>query len=79
MKNNHCRILVTGEPYHFRAATDLPKAYDEKDPDVFCEEYDAPEGYEDLIGHGILYYNDWCRDGTHTCIQVRRGKKWVNL
>lgn len=39
-------------------------------PDTHIYKFDAPEGYEDLVGRGILFMDDWHLDGVVSRVEI---------
>ena len=39
-------------------------------PDTHIYKFDAPEGFEELVGRGILFTDDWCYDGVVSKVEI---------
>jgi hypothetical protein len=78
MEIRKCRIILS---YWEQGGPEEVSESDIGKDEVFVYEYKAPDGYEMKVGHGILFDNDWCADGTTSVVQIwlEEKQKWTNL
>lgn len=73
---NRCQIIIL-------SLDDLPENFSGDCRDLrttdgaICYEYNAPEGFETLVGRGILFENDWTQDDTLSLVQVWKNGTWT--
>lgn len=73
-KIHECRVLVTSETD--LRDNELPEALEDDSYDISVYEFDAPVGWEGMIGLGILFNSDWCNDDIVYLVQFWDGKSW---
>jgi hypothetical protein len=59
----HCRILAS-------QTAESVEDIDTRAPDTHVYNYDAPEGFESLVGHGLLFMDDWHFDGVVSKVEI---------
>lgn len=59
----HCRVLAS-------QTAETVDDIDIRAPDTHVYVYDAPEGYEELVGRGILFMDDWHLDGVMSKVEI---------
>ena len=61
----HCRVLAS-------QTAESPDDISTRLPNTHVYEFQAPAGFEELIGRGILFTDDWCYDGVVHRIEILR-------
>ncbi len=59
----HCRILAS-------QVADTPEDIDPRFPETHIYEFDSPEGWEEMVGRGVLFMDDWHWEGLVSRVEI---------